>query len=248
MKTRSSSLSLSAALCCVASMSGFAATETICSLPSDSGTIDDNGSYSIEITPSLTGNITDLNVTVNILHEWIGDLKAQLKHNGTEITLLNQLPDTDPTEPLFGTCNNNNIIAVLDDEAAESIQNQCPPVADQVYSPMESLSTFDSSDISGTWTITVSDLESDQIGSFLGWCLIAEIGVEPEPEPEPSPNPISGDFNGDNVVNIFDLSIYRSWFISNDTRADLNGDGKINPFDIALFRQFWQDEDHPEKK
>ena len=45
---------------------------------------------------------------------------------------------------------------------------------------------------------------------------------------------LAGDVNGDDIINIFDLSAMSSKFNSDDITADVNGDGKVDIFDLSL--------------
>jgi len=44
----------------------------------------------------------------------------------------------------------------------------------------------------------------------------------------------TGDLNGDNAVNIFDLSILLSKYNTSDVTADINHDGTVNIFDLSI--------------
>jgi len=48
-----------------------------------------------------------------------------------------------------------------------------------------------------------------------------------------------GDLNGDNQVNIFDLSILLTRWGSNDTTADLNHNGTVDIFDLSILLTHW---------
>lgn len=45
---------------------------------------------------------------------------------------------------------------------------------------------------------------------------------------------LAGDINGDNSINIFDLSYMGAQYDTTDEKADLNGDGLVNILDLAL--------------
>ena len=52
-------------------------------------------------------------------------------------------------------------------------------------------------------------------------------------------NLCDADFNNDGVVNILDLGIMRSVFLTANPNADLNGDGVVNIFDLARLRSLF---------
>jgi hypothetical protein len=45
---------------------------------------------------------------------------------------------------------------------------------------------------------------------------------------------LAGDINGDDIINIFDLSAMSTKFNSDDVTTDANGDGVVNIFDLSL--------------
>ncbi len=59
------------------------------------------------------------------------------------------------------------------------------------------------------------------------------ITLPPAPPPPPPPTPPAMDFNGDDRVDILDLTFFLDGFFAYDTRADLNGDGRIDAFDLV---------------
>jgi hypothetical protein len=61
----------------------------------------------------------------------------------------------------------------------------------------------------------------------------------PTTTPTPSPGSKVGDFNGDNQVNIFDLSILLSHWNTAYSPTDLNNDNIINIFDLSIFLSHW---------
>lgn len=49
----------------------------------------------------------------------------------------------------------------------------------------------------------------------------------------PNPN-LPGDINGDNTVNITDLSILLTNYRTSNTSADINSDGAVNVLDLSI--------------
>src|SRR5690606_11005902 len=52
------------------------------------------------------------------------------------------------------------------------------------------LSAFDGEDLSGTWTLNISDNALGDTGALTEWCLVAELGG-PAPEPDIEVDPTS---------------------------------------------------------
>ena len=96
------------------------------------------------------GSITDLNILgLNIAHTWIDDLVIDLTSpEGTTVRLMNRPCGQE-----------DNILINLDDEAAGP-NFPCPPVDNGYYTPFAPLTAFDGENLTGTWTLTVSDVVS----------------------------------------------------------------------------------------
>lgn len=123
------------------------------------------------VVPMSTG-IGDVNVTVTIAHEWVGDLRVTLEHaeTGTVVTLLDR-----PGRPAFPDgCGGQDVSVVLDDAAAEAVQSACddtfPSIAGRKH-PLGQLADFAGQDAAGSWTLRVSDNAFGDYGSLFGWCL-----------------------------------------------------------------------------
>lgn len=62
----------------------------------------------------------------------------------------------------------------------------------------------------------------------------------PQPTATPTPKPTaSADINGDNVVDVLDLSILLSDWGTTGSDADLNNDGTVNIFDLSIMLSDW---------
>src|SRR6185503_16790122 len=53
------------------------------------------------------------------------------------------------------------------------------------------------------------------------------------------PQLLSGDFNGDNVINTLDFSVMNTHWNQNFPQADINKDGLINSLDFAILKNNW---------
>ncbi len=118
-----------------------------------------------------TRTIQDLNVSLNISHTWVGDLKVILTHtdSGTSVTILDR-----PGVPAgaFG-CASDNILATLDDEAASPVENACgaTPAIGGSFTPNNPLSAFNGESVAGTWVLNVSDQVGSDVGALNAWSL-----------------------------------------------------------------------------
>ena len=135
--------------------------------------------------------IMDMDVTLDINHTWVGDLKLKLTHHETDrtITLIDRpgYPASD-----YG-CSYDNIRTFLDDEISSSVANKCassPAAISGIFIPETSLNIFDQQAVTGNWTLNISDRSPNDTGRFNQWCLVASISPAPEP-PTPTPDPPS---------------------------------------------------------
>ncbi len=150
--------------------------------------IPDNNPAGVSSTltiPAAACIVSDINVSVQATHTWVGDLIFTLTHNnsGKSVTIIDR-PGV-PTSA-FG-CSGDNINATLDDEAGSPVETQCntvtPPAINGTFSPNNLLSRFDIDSAEGTWTLTVSDNAGGDTGNLTGWsidvsCLVPECTPE----------------------------------------------------------------------
>lgn len=173
-----------------------------CSSFSNPRSIPDNSSGGVNDSIVINDNriITDLDITLDVNHTWVGDLRVQLTHAESmrEITLINR-----PGHPETQTgCGNDNIRTILDDEITSPVENRCassPAAISGIYQPQVPLGQFDGISVAGTWTLNVSDLYPNDIGTLRNWCLVASISEVPPPptqEPPPPPSPSQAIING----------------------------------------------------
>ena len=145
----------------------------------------DGGTVSSSISVSDGRTISDLNVSIDASHTWVGDLTFTLSHNGQSVTLIDR-----PGVPgsTYG-CSADNIDVTLDDEGAGAVENACgssPAIGGNLI-PQQALSGFDGSGIDGTWQLTISDAVQPDGGTVNEWCLVASLdnGTPPTATPVP---------------------------------------------------------------
>lgn len=130
-------------------------------------------SSSIVIGDSFS--ITDLNVTLDINHSWVGDLIITLSNGSTSVELINR-----PGVPELGSVGYSwNLAGVytFDDGAATSFESigNGPGTAFNLpsgsYAPENALAAFNGLDSAGTWTLTISDNAFLDTGTLNSWSL-----------------------------------------------------------------------------
>jgi subtilisin-like proprotein convertase family protein/uncharacterized protein YvpB len=151
------------------------------------------------ITIDEPGFIGDIDIRVDIDHTWVGDLMMNLTHEDTGTSII--LMDRSGFPADKNGCGLNNIRAILDDDISLSVEQVCSSyqvaVNDYDYSevaiagtyiPEQQLSAFNNEQISGNWTISISDLIPHDVGELNQWCIAAEIHDSPvTPYERPAP-------------------------------------------------------------
>ena len=106
--------------------------------------------------------ISDLNITVNISHTYVGDLKISLlSPNNTEVVLHN----------FDGCAGEDNIRVVFDDAASTTIN--CGSLIQETVRSLNPLSAFNNENAQGNWTLTIVDNWSNDFGTLNSWAIEA---------------------------------------------------------------------------
>ncbi|NQV77861.1 MAG: thrombospondin type 3 repeat-containing protein, partial [Lutibacter sp.] len=170
------------------SVYNFTTANETCSSKTSTGTplgIPDNNATGVSSTVNVVNNkiITDVNVTVNITHPWIGDLTLTLiSPEGTSILLVSSRDDD----------GENYTNTVFDDAAINSINSSIAPYTG-LFIPQGSLSNLNNEESTGNWTLKAVDEGPADIGTIDNW-TIEICGVD-----------IIRDTDGDGVLDSVDL-------------------------------------------
>ncbi|WP_194767213.1 reprolysin-like metallopeptidase [Tamlana sp. I1] len=190
--------------------------------------ITDNGqafTQNTSINVGASSTITDVNIGVNITHDYIGDLEFAV--NSPENTQVLLKSHVDCGEE-------GNIIGVYDDEApAFNCLNSATGIR---FSALDDvLSKFDGENASGNWTLYLGDFGLSDVGTLNSWyveiCETTETPIDPDnPNTNENlvvfPNPSYGDFilqmynPSKNPINIKVLDV-RNQLIYEDTETGL---------------------------
>lgn len=118
----------------------------------------------------LAGVITDINVTVNLTHPYVGELYLTLfSPANTPVILANYL----------GGSGDNYTNTTFDDEAATYISAAAPPFTGS-FRPFFNLSQLAGRDPNGTWKLRLDDAVGGNTGTLLSWSIQISHG-NPEP-------------------------------------------------------------------
>jgi subtilisin-like proprotein convertase family protein len=124
--------------------------------------LDNATAFSSLLVSGFTGKLADINVTVNITHTWVGDMKIALTAPDgiTTVVLAN----------FVGGSQDNFIDTTFDDQAVTPIANGVAPFTGS-FRPSESLATFNGIDPNGTWTMSIFDGFAGDTGTLNGWSI-----------------------------------------------------------------------------
>lgn len=164
-----------------------------CDEPTNSISIPDNNITGISrlITISDDRFISNIDVSIDISHERVGDLIISLEHQATgQISTLLHRPGVPETS--LG-CERNNINAIFDDHLTNDAEHRCSSASaaiSGIYIPYTPLNRFISDSIAGNWILRVSDNASSATGKLKKWCIVASL-TKYAPIPPPTPGPVS---------------------------------------------------------
>ncbi len=174
------------------------ATENLAANPARIPPQGSQGIFSTTINFADTREIRDLNVRLDILHEFDSDLRISLiSPSGTVATLVNRR----------GASGDNFDSTLLDDEASVPISSGSAPFDRQGgYRPDDALSTFDGESAGGTWTLVINDTKSLDTGFLLNWSLDFTLlnnifGAFESNDTIPTATPLQG-INGSGAVQL----------------------------------------------
>jgi subtilisin-like proprotein convertase family protein len=115
--------------------------------------------YTIDITEDLL--ISDINVTVDLSHTFMGDITITLESpSGSEIILLE------------GKCDLNDDLKATFDDAGDVVK--CGATSPSISGTVKSqdlLSAFNGENSLGTWTLRISDSQPIDDGSLNSWSI-----------------------------------------------------------------------------
>jgi len=119
--------------------------------------------------------ISDLSVTLQVAHTWVGDLDFVLTHDdtGTSAKIVDR-----PGEPVLGAfgCDGDDIDALLFDAAlGGDVEDQCDagvPTINGEFTPSpDALAAFSGETLGGTWTLAITDNAGGDSGTLNTWCI-----------------------------------------------------------------------------
>ena len=145
--------------------STFTSTDVPKSIP-DPGDVTSN-----IVAAGQVGTVTDVNVTVNVQHTFIGDITLTLiSPSGAQVVLVSNPGGTNNFRDNFTN-------TTFDDEAATEINSGTAPYTGSFRPESPALlSALDGTVANGTWQLRVHDFQSPDEGTLTGWSLTIGTG------------------------------------------------------------------------
>lgn len=145
------------------------------------------------VVPNQVSQVTDLNVTLNFQHQWLGDLDVYLiSPGGRRVELFTDLTNN-------GTLMTNT---VLDDQADFSILTGSQPYTGR-FMPEGKLSDFIMESTAGTWLLEINDDNSSDIGRLLSWSMTMKtLGLAPVTVTLQTSDANKADFSSNSTITV----------------------------------------------
>ena len=229
----------------------------------DNATVMESADYS----GAATAVITDVNVSIETNHTWVGDLQLTIQSpSGAQVLLL----DNWNNAGICGGCAGDGLDVTFDDDATATqadLGATCMnnPAAAGDFQPVNPLSVFNGEDPNGTWTIIVGDVCGGDAGTVNATVHISTSGnTIPYPVPEgvtvignDQPYTLLGfdpcgpatltyedeEEEGDCVNDDYIKKIYRTW-----TAVDQSGNSTSCTDTITIGRSTIDDIEFPTNK
>ncbi|WP_130736322.1 reprolysin-like metallopeptidase [Flavobacterium sp. J27] len=156
------------------------------------------------------GNISDINITMNVTHTYVSDLTATLiSPSGTQVVLFANV---------CGSADNINV--TFDDSGSALTCATSTPTLTGTRIPSQALSGFNGQSSTGTWTLRIADAYNLDGGSLNSWslniCTVQPLASESFDLKDFSlyPNPNNGSFtvkftseSSNNIeIGVYDIS------------------------------------------
>lgn len=130
------------------------------------GIFDFQTTFSSISVSDLDASVTDIELTVNLNHTFVGDLTIHLVGpDGTRVLLFNRR----------GGGGNNLVNTVFSDQASEPIGSGSAPFTGS-FRPEQPLSDFFGANPNGDWTLEITDNAAADQGTLLNWTLAMTAG------------------------------------------------------------------------
>lgn len=159
---------------------------TWCSQPGVAIPDSDAGVATDTLTIADSETIANMDVSLQIQHTWIGDLRAELTNGNCTIQLLHRIGLDGDT---CCGCSGDDIDATLDDDGAGSIEDSCgsggsggaagsftpgDPLGNGLWPT--AMADCNGEDTAGDWLLTVSDGAGGDTGVVIEWCITNTTG------------------------------------------------------------------------
>ena len=127
---------------------------------------------------ATTGTLTNLRMSFNITHTYMGDLTLILTKGATSVTLL-QRPGNAANTGTSG-CSGNNGNVIVDNAATLTLESNCGSgtpayTSGGSYKPNNPFTPFVGQSLDGTWSLRAFDAAGTDVGTLVQWCLLPTL-------------------------------------------------------------------------
>lgn len=203
--------------------------------------ISSSGAPTINSTLNIPsgGNISDVNITMNVTHTYVSDLTATLiSPSGTEVVLFANV---------CGSADDINV--TFDDSGSALTCAGTTPTLTGTRIPSQTLSGFNGQSSTGTWTLRIADAYNLDGGSLNSWslnvCTVQPLGTEEFELKDFTlyPNPNNGSFtvkftseSSNNIdINVYDISGRQVYVKSFSNTGNFNQNIELNNVQAGVY-------------
>lgn len=125
--------------------------------------IPDNSTVGATSTINVPNNVTisNVNIGVNITHQWIGDIKISIKSPANKTVQL----------IASSSCSPSNMSVIFNDDGNSALCNSTAPGYSGIIKPSGNLSDYNGDNSQGVWTLFMEDQGPEDIGTLTSWSV-----------------------------------------------------------------------------
>ncbi|MDC8014931.1 S8 family serine peptidase [Tahibacter soli] len=129
-------------------------------------------------TVGAAGTLSNLRLSFNVTHTYMGDLTLILTKGTTSVTLL-QRPGNASNSGTSG-CGGDNANVIADNAATQTLESNCTNATPAYttgasYKPNNPFTPFVGQSLAGTWSLRAIDSAGSDVGTLVQWCLLPTL-------------------------------------------------------------------------
>lgn len=125
------------------------------------------GVTSTLVVPPTAATFEDLRVRIGATHPWVGDLSATVTTpSGTVLTLFSR--------PGGASNSGDNLVGTVFSDAGTTVPGPGGAPYTGTFRPVTPFASVAGQPLAGTWTLTISDVATPDVGSLTSWGITAQ--------------------------------------------------------------------------